>query len=472
MADQSSDWPLRNEIPHRESFNCPPSHEQASKKGLLCLPSFDPLPGFDYMSEGPRSSTRWNPCFLLSLPKELRLEIWKYVLTDTSSDDLVVHIQRLPTTPCYKLERPLPPSFSITHEGRRSASISTSILRTSRFIYEEALPVLYNTTTFYPGDLEGLLPLFLKTLSPFAQSHIRRIKLRVPTEELLLEFQGDLSRPLFHWAVTCAQVAKLSSSLREVEVCGDISLLEGKPHRRAKGVLHPLCKIKTLKVFTQDPNHLHSINREALDSVDSLFQRLLAEAEEDLRKAAKTRKERTEAEAEERAKRSLERERRRKECPPLDHNTRFAYGGILLKSSMALEELQSKSSGNQCQDAGGIARPPDNMEEWCRWAEENLRRMEADLSRVPGIEQFEKELEDHSKPQSENPYSILEEEEIESPTEDWELIDTRSGTSTPRARSASVLSKHSDEEWTDTASTLVGKDDMCDTADEDWEHLG
>lgn len=386
------DWPYTADLkmkskwpPHPSIAGCRyfTSREEAAKKALIIPP---PPPFFDasrwYFEPDATSSGvgKWNTCHLLSLPKELRLEIWKYVLSDPSVPDLVVRIRRQPSSPCYKLTRAPDPRIRTSLRPPRNCPINLNLLLVNRFIYEEALPILYGSVKFAPSDLEGIFPVFLDSLSPSALPLIRHIKLSIPDSLSDSYLFGDISKPLFHWAITCAQVAKLNDTLRTVEVEGDMWAFEGPRNRRA--LLYPLCKIKAAKKWSV-PNE------------DAQFQRLLAEADEELKAKAKLREERTKAEAEERA-----------------------------------------------------------------------RRAERELSNPRSIAQFEKEL-------TENAWSAdtcegtLEgdpefEAEAESETEDWDMVSLRSGTSTPQARPVSAMSDANDEIWMDTASTIVGKEDVTE----------
>jgi hypothetical protein len=179
---------------------------------------------------------------LLSLPKELRLEIWTYTLTDPTKDEPVIRIHRkLPgcDTPggrscnllhCDNSRHILRARTSFDGKGSPSR---VDILRTNRVIYEEALPILYRSVRFYPTDLEGILPIFLDNLSPFAQSQIRHVKLSIDSA-------------FGYWAGTCAQLAGLEG-LRSLEIEGVLSSISDKHIRR--DILGPLLKAKAPKTF-------------------------------------------------------------------------------------------------------------------------------------------------------------------------------------------------------------------------------
>jgi hypothetical protein len=185
---------------------------------------------------------------LLSLPKELRLEIWSNTLTDPTIDNPVFRIHRkLPgcDTPgrrscnllhCDSGGQVLPAGTSF--DGKRSPP-GIDILRTNRFIYEEALPILYRSVRFHPTDLEGILPIFLDKLSPFARSHIRHVKLSINSA---FGYYGGL----FYWAGTCAQLAGLEG-LRLLVIEGVLSSIIDRHIRR--DILGPLLRVKAPKTF-------------------------------------------------------------------------------------------------------------------------------------------------------------------------------------------------------------------------------
>ena len=87
---------------------------------------------------------------LLSLPPELRNEIWRYLLVHTASlDRKAPHNPSSPATP-----------------GPRDPDICANILRTCRQAYTEATPILYGENTFnaHPSLLATLPSFLLSTL--------------------------------------------------------------------------------------------------------------------------------------------------------------------------------------------------------------------------------------------------------------------------------------------------------------------
>jgi hypothetical protein len=136
-----------------------------------------------------------------------------------------------------------PPFVKTTLEPRSNGPISVSILQTNRFIYEEALPVLYRSITFAPTSMFGD---FLDTLSMFAKSYIRKVRLQI-------DYLASSESQEFGWAIICAQTATLPR-LKEVQ-------LERNPIKPAlcsrdlEKVLRPLLKIKAPKRLIREDEH-------------------------------------------------------------------------------------------------------------------------------------------------------------------------------------------------------------------------
>ncbi|RAR16544.1 hypothetical protein DDE83_000109 [Stemphylium lycopersici] len=185
---------------------------------------------------------------LISLPKELRLEIWTHVLTDPSVDKPVLRILRQHPSAfssstrfhnsLYSEDRRRHLQVVTEFDTCQSHHIDTSLLRTNRFIYEEAMPILYRSVTFHPVDLEGIFPLFLHKLSPFGRSLISHAKLTIPSAI-------DSSICSFHWALTCAQIAGLEG-LRTLSI---EHLPRHWTNHLKRSVLRPLLKVKAAKTF-------------------------------------------------------------------------------------------------------------------------------------------------------------------------------------------------------------------------------
>jgi hypothetical protein len=223
-----------------------------------------------------------NHSHLLSLPKELRLEIWRYTVTDPSVDELVLHIDRDLCTSskrfCNSLRQHIRfhASVTATLEKPRNCPIDVNILRTNRFVYFEALPLLYHSVKFCPWGTSSIFPTFLSTLSNFAKQQIRYIKLYVD--------QHIETKYHFNWAVTCAQVASLPC-LREVEIESS-HMFWLPPGRIKQRMLRPLLKIK--------------VPKKLVPGKDEAFQKMLEETAGELEDEKKARAERLQLKAAER----------------------------------------------------------------------------------------------------------------------------------------------------------------------------
>ncbi|KAF3037825.1 hypothetical protein E8E12_007520 [Didymella heteroderae] len=191
---------------------------------------------------------------LLHLPKELRLEIWRYTVTDPSTDGLVVHIDTdfVPVSAlgCHPNQRPglslrqhsrFQRTFKTSFSKPRKQPINVAVLRSSRLVYEEALPLLYHSITFCPSDA-AFAP-FLMTLSDLAKSHIRHVRLAIDLP--VIQAAGP------SWSVKCAQVARLPG-LRVVEIESGALHQAYSFHaeRIQEKILWPLLKIKAPKRMT------------------------------------------------------------------------------------------------------------------------------------------------------------------------------------------------------------------------------
>ncbi|OCL09422.1 hypothetical protein AOQ84DRAFT_363286 [Glonium stellatum] len=372
-------------------------------------------------SRQPRNKPSAFPLF--SLPTHIRQQIYSYILTDLSTTRTLVHISRAPRIlPSYKVSRPRPPKLLYHLDPAPREPFTTSLLLASRELYHDALPVLYAHKTFYPRDLEGLLPLFLNNLSPFARQSIRRIRLSSESAEPR-DFSpcSDRTKPTIQWAITCAQVATLNATLHGVEVCGRSFL----SHVVNRPLLYPLCKIKASKILVDGSYASFKEKAEA----EKRFEELLWEASERLKAAAKRREESTQAEADERARRR----------------------------EMELAEIRA------------IIESQEKREKECRTMGDSLyvvlrrqQSIENDPAGVKGLKQFEAELEAHREKERIEA-EMDEEDEFEivnlppSPpkyedvvSEEWDVVSTISESTLPLGRSST-----SDDEWQDTASTLA-----------------
>lgn len=288
---------------------------------------------------------------LLSLPKELRLEIWQYVLHDPLDGNPVLRITRdlnvyqssrkRFTNSLYK--HPESPEISTHFEKASKCRIGVALLRTNHIIYAEALPILYRPVVFHIWDLEGIFPLFFDTLSDYAKANIRCIRL---TTRTALESK----HACFYWALTCAQIAKLnhSSTLLQVQVRG---LPSGDKEINKRVIYAPLLRIKASIV--------------CLDGKDEAFQQVLAETAVEREAKAVLRKAATEADAVE----------RREPAPPrLDVDRP-------IKKRQKIQDLQELT-----------IRGRPEVPKYSPTIDES--ELAHDLAEVPGFEDFDKDMSD------------------------------------------------------------------------------
>jgi hypothetical protein len=389
------------------------------KRGQFDTPPND-LSLWGFLSDTDSESTSmgvptWKKSHLLSLPKELRLEIWRWTLTDPSVPELVVNIGRDKT----KARRDsatgvvIPRVMTWLQPGR-NCPINIGLLRTNRFIYEEALPLLYRSLRFAPADHQGIFPLFLDSLSPYARQLIRHVKLQIPRQIYDPDLFGAPTDSLFHWAITCAQIAKLEGQLRDVEIEGlwfGSQLINEKTKR---SILNPLCKIKTKKVF--GPNN------------DDDVERLLAHANWELARKANLRK--TQAVLKALADDAAPKKR--------------------VEEGDTEEEMGNRTLGEPAgQPEHAVPETTYRYNSFLVTSDDTILHS---LGTVAGIEVFEQELEEHTS-------SVLAEassaDDATTLAGDWDLIGYGSGASTPTDRPPSYMSRWSTDSWTDVASTIA-----------------
>ncbi|KAK7899951.1 hypothetical protein LTR67_003697 [Exophiala xenobiotica] len=159
------------------------------------------------MSSTPSTLTPTISSPFLSLPSELRLKIYTYVLT--SSEPITI----TPSSPTshqffqflsFDIEldfsslsssSPRTPSSSRTTTSPKllppSPSVSAQFLRTSRLIHTEATPILYTSNTFNCSS-RSALPILLQTLTPTTSPLLTHLIL---DWDQLQDFSWSLSKP-------------------------------------------------------------------------------------------------------------------------------------------------------------------------------------------------------------------------------------------------------------------------------------
>lgn len=363
--------------------------------------------------------------------------IYEYALTDTS-EETVVQIERERKFP-YHFYRPPFPRLETTRVGPKS-DVSIGILLANRFIYEEALPILYKSVRFILSDLEGLLPLFYDTLSPFAKSCIRGIQLKIP-EEHPSPFVTNRPVPSFHWAITCAQINSLDNPQLQVHIQGAWSVISQPENEKA--LLFPLCKLKAVKKFAP------STSSELLD-YENAFQDLLSKAAKNLETHGKLREKHANMEIALMEDR-IHRQKEKRVNHELKANTDF--------------NLRAKEHCKIASRSMHKISPESNAQHDGRTG----KGMISELSNTVGIGQLEWELKEQTSPiMSEEDSSSIFGEFSDTIDQDWDLDSSRNRPSTP------TILKLSIETCNDTASTICARN-VCEeeqgvnTDTEGWE---
>jgi hypothetical protein len=172
-----------------------------------------------HVSANDNSSIDEETSPLLLLPREIRLKIWQYILIKSSRERLVLRIMRrfegLHTSSkrfsnlLYKHVSDA--EIKMYFEDRSTFSISINLLQTTHYVYDEAIPGLYQSIVFRPWNLQGIFPLFLKPLSTPARSPIRYVRLDTSTgcdtdfQQILVEAAAELkAKALVHRQLTTA----------------------------------------------------------------------------------------------------------------------------------------------------------------------------------------------------------------------------------------------------------------------------
>lgn len=186
-----------------------------------------------------RRTERYEPGSLfLRLPPEIRLLVYEHAFS-SSSETITVTITRdrkreYPSRLDNFLHLSKDKSTQVSYKCKPPISFPSQLLRANKQIYHEALPVMYQTVTFFPDSTDSSFGVFLGLLSDFARHQIGRIRLCL---DKFLESEWTHCTADLAWKVTCAQVISLPS-LREVAlVASDGLTVSGS--RRLHGYLKP-----------------------------------------------------------------------------------------------------------------------------------------------------------------------------------------------------------------------------------------
>lgn len=406
-------------------------------------------------------------CHLLSLPKELRLEIWKWTLTDPSVPDLTVNIGRKKNISYYLTARgTVVPLIATWLHPTRNCTIGPNILRANRFIYEEALPLLYHSVKFSLADHQGIFPLWLASLSPYARSLIRYIKLHAPQQVYNVDLFGDPAVPLFHWAVTCAQVAKLSGQLRAVEVDG--LYLDNMSPKVRRSILHPLCGIKAKKIFGND-------NQGDVTTC-------MAGAEQAVEKKSALRREQAEARAKQEAERQEHGTQQDEDVDRQQEKPTIVEQGYHAFSRVSRRERRVQQEDDANENKGDdTAQDPDSMQplqpttmepRYRAFPQTPRHRNNRDVNTFPGVVVFQRELTAHTLSIVRTEHTPVDDGDTETLSDGWDIINFEHGEPVPSSPPPSYMSRRSSDSWSAASSTIAEargllKDEPSD--EESWD---
>lgn len=121
------------------------------------------------------------PLSFYNIPLEIRLQIYTHFLKPEPTSTTVVSVALK-----QDYEQIYNPTLAYTKESW--ASVDLNVLRVNKWIYEEALPILYQRCSFNPTADENVLDMFFGRISSFARSNIcrllRRISRKMPSASL------------------------------------------------------------------------------------------------------------------------------------------------------------------------------------------------------------------------------------------------------------------------------------------------
>jgi hypothetical protein len=173
----------------------------------------------DFAPSNNNKSTR-NYSSFFSLPAEIRLIIYKHAFFAGAGGMLVAidrdyfrWLNQDHTTPLRYIRSP-------------RKSFPVALLQTNKQVYNEALPLMYREVTFFPSYNATILTHFLDTLSDFARSCIRHI--RVSPTRLLNEPIRQEHEQL-GWAVMCSEISRLPALCDVSILYQNIQILSNGP---------------------------------------------------------------------------------------------------------------------------------------------------------------------------------------------------------------------------------------------------
>ncbi len=222
-----------------------------------------------------------TPANFLSLPFEIRLDIYEYVLGVFTSTqfEVSIDIDTYASSDTGQL---------ILKCSKRPEFFSDlAILRSSKRIYREALPVLYGHCMFFPSADEHVIAMFFGKMSDLARSNIPRLYLR-PRPQKIIRRAGPhatLSQVLRgpSWTTTCEKISVLFLALEELFIY--LHPLYGYDLERGNEIdwiIRPLSRLwRTKKTLASVGNGSdNTMTYEMVELWDGLMEKADLEAEE------------------------------------------------------------------------------------------------------------------------------------------------------------------------------------------------
>ena len=185
-------------------------------------------------------------CHILRLPIEIRIIIYENLFGVSSSDRVKVSI------------------FSDQHASSDSGlailgysllpavAPDLRILRSNKYIYTEALPILYTYFYFFPKADQLVMKTWLTKMSAFARSNVQSIHLKPLPCKIIRTVGPEKSDSQVStgpcWAPTCAELANRLPNLQELFI--HLHTLHGltlERHEDLDWVIRPLSRLHKIK---------------------------------------------------------------------------------------------------------------------------------------------------------------------------------------------------------------------------------
>ncbi|MCJ1242294.1 hypothetical protein MMC14_010302 [Varicellaria rhodocarpa] len=161
-----------------------------------------------------RSKGASPPFHFLTLPTEIRMEIYEYIfgVPTFAQLEISINLDRYTSSDTGRL--------TLQCSKRPEFHLELAIFRTSKHVYREALPALYNRCIFFPVADENVIEMFFGNMSDFTRLNISKLYLR-PRPQKNIRRIGPratnsqvLRGPL--WTLVCEKISILFVALEEL----------------------------------------------------------------------------------------------------------------------------------------------------------------------------------------------------------------------------------------------------------------